>query len=145
MCGLFDMWADRPLLLGERDTCVAQTSTSMDFPPWQERRLRFRLLTPNVELPVHISVHIYRSWVRGQERGRDSSHSGLVQRRARVSMVLFSSIQSVTCSVCFCCLHGELTPKRADKRRISKSTPPGSLWVSVNHTGTRAFCLLLKV
>lgn len=34
-------------------------------------------------------------------------------------------IQSVICSICFPCLHVELTPKRADKRRISKQTLPG--------------------
>lgn len=113
--------------------------------PWEELRLRFRLLTPNVELPEHI----YRSWDlesgARREEGTVATHSGRIQCRAGVSVVLFSSVQSVMCSVCFCCSHGELTPKRADKRRIRKSTPPGSLWVSVNHTGTRAFCLLLKV
>lgn len=57
--------------------------------------LRFRLLTPDVESPVHIWILSPRG--RGRERGRNGSHSRYIQYRARVSKVLLFS-SKVSCS-----------------------------------------------
>lgn len=72
---------------------------------------------PKTEFSVQMS-EIPDSLDLGDRRGREiiQEHIGCW---LCVSAIFFF-ILSVICSICFPCLHVELTPIRADKRRISK-------------------------